>query len=118
LPRKSMKFFFDLTARKTLKTIEFDPSVRVTRLQLIDNRVCASVKDEETAFVSCGDEDGQTIVAQLGPSANLPEPLRYPPSDSYRSPIPEPLPQSTYDQFARARPERVRNGYIRNATVI
>ncbi len=31
LPRKSVKFFFDLTARKTLKTIEFDPSVRVIR---------------------------------------------------------------------------------------
>ena len=60
----------------------------------------------------------QTIVAQLGPSGNLPDPLQHPLSDSYRSPIPEPLPQSTYEQFARARPERVRNGYTRNSTNI
>src|SRR5260370_11640541 len=89
----------------------------VVRLQPTADRVCAYVKAGESAFASCGDEASQTIVAQLGPSDNLPEPLAYPLSDSH-SPIPEPLPQSTYDEFARARPDRGRNGYTRNGTNI
>jgi len=105
----SLKFFFDLAARKVLKVIALDnPTASVVRVQAIENRVCASVKTSETAFVSCGDEASQTIDVQLGPSGNVPDPVSHPLSDSYRSPISEPLPQSTYDQFARARPQRVR----------
>jgi len=113
----SLKFFFDLVARKVLKIIALGPPARVVRLQTIESRVCASVKTRETAFVSCGDEASQSIVAQLGPSGNLPDPVLDPLSDSYRSPIPLPLPQSTYDQFARARPQRVRDGYGRGSTI-
>jgi len=91
--------------------------MKVTRLHLIDGSVCSSVKGEESAFVSCGDQAKQRIVAQLGPSANLPYPTAHPLADSYRSPIPDPLPQSTYDEFARARPERVRDGYSRGANI-
>ena len=113
-----LKFFLDLAGRKVLKTIAFDnPTASVVRLQPIENRVCASVKTSETAFVSCGNEVAQTIVAQLGPSGNLPDPVSHPLSDSYRSPIPVPLPQSTYDQFAQARPQRVRDGYSRASTI-
>jgi len=112
-----LKIFFDLAARKVLKTILLDnPTARVVRVQATENGVCASVKTSETAFVSCGDETGQTIVAQLGPSGNLPDPV-HPLSDSYRSPIPAPLPQSTYEQFAQARPQRVRDGYSRASTI-
>jgi hypothetical protein len=114
----SLKFFFDLAARRVLKTVTVDnPAARVVRIQLGGNRVCASVKTSETAFVSCGDEGGQTIVAQLGPPGNLPDPVSDPLSDSYRAPIPEPIPQSTYDEFARARPQRVRDGYIRGSKI-
>ena len=87
-----MKFFFDLAARKLLRVTEFDPLMKVTRLHLIDGSVCSSVKGEESAFVSCGDQAKQRIVAQLGPSANLPYPTAHPLADSYRSPIPDPLP--------------------------
>ena len=114
----SLKFFFDLAARKVLKVIALDnPTASVVRVQAIEIRVCASVKTSETAFVSCGDEASQTIDVQLGPSGNVPDPVSHPLSDSYRSPISEPLPQSTYDQFARARPQRVRDGYNRNSTI-
>jgi len=114
----SLKFFLDLTSRKVLKTVPFDnPAASVVSLQLAGNRVCANVKTRKTAFASCGDEAGQTIVAQLGPPGNLPDPGSHPLSDSYRSPISEPLPQSTYDEFARARPQRVRDGYTRDSKI-
>jgi hypothetical protein len=114
----SLKFFFDLTRRRVLKTIVLDnPPPSVVRIQPVENRMCASVKTSERAFVSCGDEVAQTIVAQLGPPANLPDPVAHPVSDSRPSPIPEPLPQSSYDQFAQARPQRVRDGYSRGSTI-
>jgi hypothetical protein len=114
----ALKIFFDLAARKVLKTIILDNSTAmVVRVQQSENRACASVKIRETAFVSCGDEVSQTIVAQLGPPGNLPDPILHPLSDSYRSPVPERLPQSTYDQFAQARPQRVRDGYSRASTI-
>jgi hypothetical protein len=114
LSSPSLKFFFDLTRRAVLKTIVLDnPTPYVVRIQPIQNRMCASVKTSESAFVSCGDEAVQTIVAQLGPAANLPDRL----SDSDSSLIPEPLPQSSYDQFALARPQRVRDGYGLNSTI-
>src|SRR5262245_28779729 len=100
ISQPSLKFFFDLAALKLLKTITFDPSVRVTQLKLIDNRVCATVKAGEIAFVSCGDEAAQKIEAQLGASENVPEPID-PLSELFRSPIPVRIPQSTYDQFAK-----------------
>jgi len=49
--------------------------------------------------------------------SNLPDAVSHPLSDSRPSPIPEPLPQSTYDQFAQARPQRVRDGYSRASTI-
>jgi hypothetical protein len=116
LSSPSLKFFLDLAGQKVLKTVALS-TASVVRLQPIENRVCASVKTSETAFVSCGNEVAQTIVAQLGPPGNLSDPVSHPLSDSYRSPIPEPLPQSTYDQFAQARPQRVRDGYIRGSTI-
>jgi hypothetical protein len=110
-----------LTLLMSLFLIQVEPTVGtvspVVRLQAVDNNVCASVKTREIAFASCGDAVTQTIVAQLGPSSNLPEPISHPLSDSYRSPIPEPLPQSTYDQFAGARLQRVRDGYGRGSTI-
>jgi hypothetical protein len=110
-----------LTLLMSLFLIQVEPTVGtvspVVRLQAVDNSVCASVKTREIAFASCGDAVTQTIVAQLGPSSNLPEPISHPLSDSYRSPIPEPLPQSTYDQFAGARLQRVRDGYGRGSTI-
>jgi len=112
----SLKFFFDLAARKLLKVVEFDPRASVVRIQPSENGVCAHVRTGETAFTSCGDEHTQVITAQMGPADNLPE-LRHPLLDA-ASPIPEPLPQSTYDHFARARPDRVRDGYTREGTEI
>jgi hypothetical protein len=118
LSSPSLKFFFDLASRTVRKTIILDsPTPSVVGIQAMDNRTCASVKTGETAFVSCGDGVAQTIVAQLGPARNLPDPVSHPLSNSYRSPIPEHLPQSTYDQFAQARPQRVRDGYSPGSTI-
>src|SRR5262249_30141629 len=75
------------------------------------------VKTEDTAFASCGDATRQTVVAQLGPPANLPDPVSHPLSLSYHSPLPVSLPQSSYDEFARARPARVKDGYGRESTI-
>jgi len=78
-----------------LKTIAFDnPTASLVRLQPARNRVCASVKTRETRLCHAGNEVAQTIVAQLGPSSNLPDAVSHPLSDSRPSPIPEPLPQS------------------------
>jgi hypothetical protein len=115
---KSLKLFFDLTSRRVLKTIAFDPAVSVVSLRSAEDRVCATVVAGETTFASCGDEDHQTIVTQFGSVGSLPEHVLDPLSPSYRSPLPEPLPQSAYDQFAKARPGRVRDGYSQDVTEI
>jgi hypothetical protein len=117
LPQSSLKLFFDLNARRLLKTIAFEP-VKVVRLQVNEGRVCASVKAAEVAFVSCGGETSQSVIAQLGPAGNLPEVREHPSSQMYPSPLAQPVPQSTYDQFAKARPGRVRDGYSRRSTQI
>jgi hypothetical protein len=43
----------------------------------IEENVYASVETSETAFVSCGDEAGQTVVAQIGPPGNQNWGLRF-----------------------------------------
>jgi hypothetical protein len=117
IPETSLKVFFDLAGRRVIKSVAFAPSISAQRLDVIENRVCARVKAGDAAFMSCGDETRQTINPQLAP-AGMPEWEQHPLSASDRSPLPKPVPQSTYDEFARRRPERVRQGYTRDSASI
>jgi hypothetical protein len=90
-----VKLFFDSGSKRVVKRIEF----------------------KETSFSQIPTAETLRI---LGITGEFPGELNSTPVAA--TPLPEGLlpgfPQSTYDEFARARPERVRNGYTSKATHI
>lgn len=96
----SLKLFFDSRSKRLLKKVEFRP------LEAIK-----SVSDQEAQRVGLDSALFEQI-KNFDSTVN-PDPLELPPP--LRN---QPLPQSTYRDFARARPKRVRDGYVERGTTI
>jgi hypothetical protein len=87
-----VKLFFNSGAKRVVKRIEF----KDTALSQV-----AAVEWQRAVGFSA------ELLAELQkPVEPMPLPSALPP-----------LPQSTYDEFARARPQRVRNGYVRGTKI-
>lgn len=104
MPGNSVKFFFSNESQTGSKQIEYAPDIG---LGAVDDREVAAMLDVP-----------EPIVQQL--KAKPMETHGFPPDSSY---LPEelrdhPMPQSTYAEFARARPARVRDGYDQPETTI
>jgi hypothetical protein len=113
----SIKLVFDPASKQLIKRIDFPP-INHTELLRVEDRFCAALT------VGRGDiQTGNTPARQIciergqpvdrGPMVLLrKEPVVATPAD-----LP-PLPQSSYDDFAKARPERVKDGYRPALTTI
>ena len=97
----SLKLFLDPQSKSVVKQIDYPPDIGLT-----------AVGDTEVARLL---DVSPEIVEQL-------KKKRWPEAwDSTRIPAElwkHPMPQSTYDEFARARPVRVTNGYTRDDTIL
>jgi hypothetical protein len=90
----SLKLFFDVASKRLLKQIEFKP---------ID--AMASVRSEEAKRVGLDPVWFAQIQKELAQDGSPDEDHPLPPAMQGQA-----LPQSTYREFARARPDMVRNG--------
>ncbi|MDX2181326.1 MAG: hypothetical protein SFV18_17155 [Bryobacteraceae bacterium] len=102
------KFVFDARAKALVGHIEF-PQTPMWRIR---------VSRDRATFLS---ESGTGIVYQptrVPPLMAVAEERAIPYERPAESKLPVALPQSSYDQFAAARPKRVKNGYTREFTLI
>src|SRR5262245_7023959 len=95
-----LKFFFDLESKKVLKRIQYTD----TTLVQIPNPEAQRVLGVPEEIINRLKMPSESL-SPFEPRT-LPQELRA-----------APLPQSTYAQFARARPARVRNGYVEGTTI-
>jgi hypothetical protein len=101
----SIKLFFDTHTERLLKRIDFDTS---HALEFRDDADAARTLGITPGAVRSIRQRGVLTVPQPNPfEQQLPEPFEA-----------HPLPQSTYLEFARARPGRVRDGYGEKETAI
>jgi hypothetical protein len=113
----SIKLVFDAASKRLIKRLDF-PAANSARILRADDRLCAALTvgqgdirtGEMPARQICVEDRGPVDrgaivftrkVADVAMPADLP-----------------PLPQSSYDDFAKARPERVKDGYRRDLTRI
>ena len=122
---RSIKLFYDL-GRKQLITRADTPAINVATILRADNLFCAALTtgtgDIRTGVAPARQVcfEGKTLVDR---ATFVLMPWRLLGRSSGRSdPMPSPdlprLPHSTFDEFAAARPERVKNGYTRNIVTI
>jgi hypothetical protein len=97
----SLKLFLHPQSKSVVKQIDYAPDIGLT-----------AVGDTEVARLL---DVSPEIVEQLKkkPWPEVRDPTRIP-AELWK----HPMPQSTYDEFARARPVRVTNGYTRDDTVL
>jgi hypothetical protein len=98
---ESIKLFFDASSKRLLKRIDFDSAHDI------------AFGDAEAARVLGVTADVVPRLRQRRVFSGHPGELSLPAAFKSR-----PLPQSTYQEFARARPDRVRNGYDAKGTTI
>jgi hypothetical protein len=99
----SIKFFIDRHKRTVVKRIEYTPDIG---LAAVDDREVAAVLDVPPAIVKrLGEKRSETH--GFADTSSVPKKLRD-----------HPMPQSTYTDFARARPKRVEDGYGPEDTII
>ena len=97
----TLKFFLHPQTKALLKKIEYPPDVGLRAVDAIEVASAVGVPAQ--------------VVEQLkkkpwepaADSTHLPNELRE-----------HPMPRSTYDEFARARPRRVADGYVRDGTIL
>jgi len=95
-----LKLFFDLESKKVLKRIEYTD----TTLAQIPNAEAQRVLGVSEEIINR---------LRMPSEALSPFEPRTPPQELLAAP----LPQSTYAQFARARPARVRDGYVEGTSI-
>jgi hypothetical protein len=97
----SLKLFFDVRSKRLLKQIEFDPT---KALQTVGRNEALRIGLDPALFDQIKKVDPHPA---LDDDARLPQAFKV-----------QPLPRSTYRDFARARPERVKDGYDEAGTII
>jgi hypothetical protein len=98
----STKLFFDVRSKRLLKRIDFETSQDIVFATDDEARRTLQVSSESLAALRARRVFAADYEDQL---AVLPDAL-----------VRRPLPQSTYEEFARARPDRVRDGYDAQST--
>ena len=96
------KLFINPQTYQVIKQIDYPPDVGLAAVN--DNEVAATL-DLPLAVVKELEKVPEPRVA--ADTAGLPQPLRD-----------HPMPQSSYAEFARARPDRVKDGYVEEGTTI
>ena len=99
----SFKLFFDVRSKRLLKKIDFNPA---EALKSVSTEEAQGVGLDPAVFVQIKNIDFSPLYSKPDDAA-LPVALRN-----------QPFPQSTYRDFARARPNRVRDGYDERSTII
>jgi hypothetical protein len=107
-----IKLFFDVRSKRLLRRRDYPPTTGATQVVRSDDQLCATMRTGETTALLACVQDGSLIRSQTVTS-DAPDVETTP----RRGRLPR-LPQSTYDEFAQARPDRVRNGYTRSETRI
>lgn len=110
--RGRVKLFIDAPTRRLVDRVEYGIDVGMSDIVRADDRLCATFRRTRTAGVLACASGGRFAIEStvaLGPPST--DPATAPPE------LP-PLPQSTWDEFAAVRPDRVANGYRRDVTVI
>lgn len=96
-PDMSFKLFLDPGSKKLIKQIDFSPHAGLDSIP--DHEAAAALGLPESVVIALKERDPRPAIE--GPlDAHLPQALRD-----------HPMPSSSYADFARARPERVENGY-------
>jgi hypothetical protein len=114
IAQNSIKLFFHVGSKRLLRRVDYPPVTGATRVVRADEKLCATMAVGETSVLACMQDGNLAISSMVGIST---------PDDrstlgsTLGAGLP-PLPQSTYDEFAHARPDRVRNGYDRRTTTI
>jgi hypothetical protein len=111
-PGPMLKFVYDIRAKSLVKTVKYQPYAMKRIIQ------------SGSRLIAVGDDPDRPtaleLVAEASPPFRIlrgPEALRWMTTESAPKTVYS-LPQSTYDEFAAARPERVKNGYTRNAATM
>lgn len=104
LDRGHIKVFFDATTKRLLKRVEFDASHPI---DFVDDADAGRALGIDPAVIPVLRERGVLSPPPAGAELELPARL-----------LAHRLPQSTYRDFARARPGRVTNGYSPENTAI
>ena len=97
----SLKLFLHPQGKWTLKYIYYAPDIG---LRAVDDREVAQLLDLAPEVI---EQFKEKPWEEKPDSSHIPMELRK-----------HPMPPSTYDEFARARPKRVANGYTRESTVL
>jgi hypothetical protein len=103
-----IKLFFDVRSKRLLKRLDY--AIGSTDVVRADTDFCATVKIDESSVLTCMRGESLTVVPTEPPFKPALE----------TAPLPDlpPMPQSTYEAFARARPGRVEHGYEPSFTKI
>jgi hypothetical protein len=113
----SIKLFFDAGSKQLTRRIDFAP-VNGARILRADDRLCAALTVDR-GDIRTGETPAREVCVERdapvdrGPMILKPEE----PGAAQPSDLP-PVPQSSYDDFAKARPERVKDGYRPALTTI
>src|SRR6185369_9472200 len=102
--RGRIKLFFNATTKRLLKRVDFDASHPI---DFVDDADAGRTLGIDPAVVRLLRERGVLSPPPAGAELELPARL-----------VAHRLPQSTYRDFARARPGRVANGYTPDITAI
>jgi hypothetical protein len=111
IPAHFIKLFFDVRSKRLLMRRDYPPTTGATRVVRADDQLCVTMRTRDASAELACVHDGMLISRAVTVDPAAIETTRPP------STVP-PLPQSTYEEFARARPDRVRNGYTRHVMKI
>ncbi len=142
----SLKLFFDLRSRRLLKITEFQP-VPVPDVAMLDQRLCFVGRQQEERLAACWEGSrpqmaegalAQQVVQRAASPAARSKYLPIGPQARFFISLDEEkgpraiegiaeiagadhrlykVPQSSYDEFRRARPERVKDGYTEGSQI-
>lgn len=131
-----LKFVYDIRAKALVKTVGYKPYSMARIIRSGGSTVAIGDDPERPLALELVADASSPFRILRGPEAlrwmtRESTPVRFGPANQFLLSRPESgapvimrgntryeLPQSTYDEFAAARPERVKNGYTRNSATI
>lgn len=112
----SIKLFFDVRSKRLIRRVDYPP-IGGTHVVRADDQLCATM-DSGRASMQTGETPARRVCMESGRLVDRGGIVLTPAAGAEAPADLAPLPQSSYDEFAVARPERVKNGYSRNVTRI
>lgn len=116
-PVDSIKLFFDTGSKRLVKRIDYPSDTGVAHVIQVNDTLCVGANVTRTPLVACVMDSRLSAVSAPEISNQL-QGRTIPIAQPADLPDKNDLPQSTYAEFARARPGRIRDGYRERGTSI